>query len=210
MKRKWIYKMGKLLYGFILLSGLVFVICAGENDQRLQEQLSTKVLRFHVIANSNSKKDQDIKLLVRDAVGTELEPLLAEATNLSDTCQIVSEHMDMIVDTAERTLKENGSMEKVQAFLTKENFPVKEYGNYEFPEGEYQALELIIGKGRGKNWWCVLYPNLCFRGSMYEVVDEEAKKELKEILTMEEYAKILKSGDFHVRLKILEHFKKNS
>ena len=80
-------------------------------------------------------------------------------------------------------------------------FPVKTYGDMIFPAGEYEALKVNLGKSAGKNWWCVMYPNMCFSDSMYEVVDKEAGEKLREVLTTEEYEKVLAEGDYQVRMK---------
>lgn len=176
----------------------------------LQPQIAEKILRFHVLANSDSKEDQRVKLLVRDAIGGMMESRLENAADLEASRQIVEENLDEIVRVAASTLKEEGYDYGVNAYLSKVQFPEKTYGEYTFPEGEYEALEVVLGEGEGQNWWCVLYPNLCFRGSVYEVIDEDAKKELKEVLTPEEYADVFESGRFVLRLKFLEHFKKNS
>lgn len=176
----------------------------------LQPQIAEKILRFHVLANSDSKEDQRVKLLIRDAIGGMMESRLENATDLETSRQIVEENLDEIVQVAASTLEEEGYDYGVNAYLSKVQFPEKTYGEYTFPAGEYEALEVVLGEGEGQNWWCVLYPNLCFRGSVYEVIDEEAKKELKEVLTPEEYADVFESGRFVLRLKFLEHFKKNS
>lgn len=176
----------------------------------LQPQIAEKILRFHVLANSDSKEDQRVKLLVRDTIGGMMESRLENAADLETSRQIVEENLDEIVRVAASTLKEEGYDYGVNAYLSKVQFPEKTYGEYTFPAGEYEALEVVLGEGEGQNWWCVLYPNLCFRGSVYEVIDEDAKKELKEVLTPEEYADVFESGRFVLRLKFLEHFKKNS
>ena len=75
------------------------------------------------------------------------------------------------------------------------------YGSYTFPAGDYEALRIVIGEGNGHNWWCVMYPNMCFSDSMYEVVDKEAGEKLREVLTTEEYEKVLAEGDYQVRMK---------
>jgi stage II sporulation protein R len=176
----------------------------------LQPQIAKKILRFHVLANSDSEDDQAVKLKVRDAVGTIMQEKLENADSLSTSKQIVSDNLELIRQTAQETLQKEGYSYGVTASLSTVEFPEKTYGAFTFPAGEYEALEVVLGEGEGHNWWCVLYPNLCFRGSMYEVVDEESEKELREVLTPEEYADVFNSGHFEIRLKFLEHFRKNS
>lgn len=193
---------------YVILAGIAFLylwIAVLGNDP-FQPSIASKILRFHVLANSDSESDQKVKLQVRDAVGTYLRPLLENAENIEDTRSIVNSHMDDIIMISRQTLQENGYDYKVQAVVTHTNFPEKTYGSYTFPKGNYEALEITIGKGEGKNWWCVLYPNMCFKGSVFEVVDTEAGEELKEVLSAWEYADVFDSKEVKVRWKALEYF----
>jgi stage II sporulation protein R len=185
-----------------------FLCQRAENDP-LQPQIAGKVLRFHVLANSDSDADQNIKLQVRDAIGTYMESQLADAVDLDDTRRIVEENLENITEIAEETLKENGVSYGAAASLEYAQFPEKTYGAFTFPSGEYEALRVVLGEGAGHNWWCVLYPNLCFSGSVYEVQEEEAGEALREVLSPEEYADVLGSGKFRIRLKFLEYFLTN-
>lgn len=173
----------------------------------LQPAIASKILRFHVLANSDSPADQEVKEKVRDAVGIYLGPLLENAESLEETKQIVNENMSNIIVVAEDTLQKNGFHYEVSAQITHADFPEKTYGSYTFPKGEYEALQIRIGEGEGQNWWCVLYPNMCFRGSVFEVVEEEAKAALREVLAPWEYADVFESGKVKVRFKFLEFFR---
>lgn len=172
----------------------------------IQHQLAEKVLRFHVLANSDSNEDQEIKLLVRDAIGGYLQEQMKQMTD-KEACEIyINDYLPEIEELAEEVVKENGYTYPVQAELTGCYFPVKTYGGYTFPAGTYDALKLTIGEGEGQNWWCVMYPNMCFENSMYEVVGENAEKELRKVLDEEEYQAVLSSGDYELRLWFLEIF----
>lgn len=173
----------------------------------LQPEIADKILRFHVLANSDSKEDQEVKKKVRDAVGAMMEPRLAESRNLEETEAIVQRSMENIVEVATETLEENGYYYGARARLANVEFPVKSYGAYTFPAGEYEALQVTLGEGEGHNWWCVLYPNMCFRGSVYEVPSDEAKHALREVLTPEEYEDIFRHGKYQIRFKFLEYFR---
>lgn len=173
----------------------------------LQPGIADKILRFHVLANSDSKEDQEVKKKVRDAVGAMMEPRLAGSTNLEETEAIVQRSMENIVEVATETLEENGYYYGASARLANVEFPVKSYGAYTFPAGEYEALQVTLGEGEGHNWWCVLYPNMCFRGSVYEVPSDEAKHALREVLTPEEYEDIFRHGKYQIRFKFLEYFR---
>ena len=174
----------------------------------LQPSIASKILRFHVVANSDSEADQAVKEAVRDAVGAYLQPMLEGSVSIEETKEIVNEHLGDIIEIAVSTLEENGFHYDVEAHITTTHFPEKTYGSYTFPKGQYQALQITIGEGKGQNWWCVLYPNMCFRGAVYEVVEEEAEIALKEVLTPWEYADVFDSGEIELKFKFLEYFTK--
>jgi len=187
-------------------------VCEGQWESKaitdpLQPGIADKILRFHVLANSDSKEDQEVKKKVRDAVGAMMEPKLAGSRNLEETEAIVQRSMENIVEVVTETLEENGYYYGARAKLANVEFPVKSYGAYTFPAGEYEALQVTLGEGEGHNWWCVLYPNMCFRGSVYEVPSDEAKHALREVLTPEEYEDIFRHGKYQIRFKFLEYFR---
>lgn len=197
-------------YIFYIMGGaivLLYIWTTVLESDFLQKSIASKILRFHVIANSDNKDDQAVKEEVRDAVGTYLQPLLEEADSLEETKQIVGRNMQEVIRISKRTLAEHGYDYEVTAQITTTDFPEKTYGSYTFPKGEYEALQIVIGEGTGQNWWCVLYPNMCFRGSVYEVVEEEADQSLREVLNSWEYAKVFDSGKVNVRFKFLELLK---
>ena len=116
--------------------------------------------------------------------------------------------MDEIVTVAEETLEKEGYSYGASARLATVDFPVKTYGSYTFPAGEYEALEITLGEGNGHNWWCVLYPNMCFQGTVYEVVEEEADEALREVLTPEEYADVFNERNYQIRFRFAEVLQK--
>lgn len=181
--------------GCVMLLGTI-------HTEMLQKGISGKILRFHVLANSDSGEDQALKLKVRDAVGSYLAEPLEAAESLEESEAIVEANIPEIEQVAAQVVKEEGYDYTVDASLENCMFPEKTYGEYTFPAGEYEALRLVIGEGGGHNWWCVMYPNLCFSGSMYQV-DEQSGEKLQAELTNEEYAAVLQSGDYKVRFKIL-------
>ena len=197
MKKEWIGYIGiGILVCAALMCGILYTKAAW-----LQHDISEKVLRFHVLANSDDEADQDLKLAVRDAVGSYMQKKLAGVDDLEECEQIVNGNLDQIREVAAETIAQNGYDYDVTAELEYTSFPVKSYGSYTFPAGEYEALRVVIGEGKGHNWWCVMYPNMCFSGSMYEVVDEKAGKKLREVLTTEEYEKVLAEGNYQIQLK---------
>lgn len=199
-------KKRKVVWYILLGANLLLLLMLGMQygkRLKLQQGIAEKVLRFHVLANSDSGEDQALKLKVRDAVGAEMAQVLAGAESRGECEEIVASQLDHIVQTAEAVIAEEGYDYEVDAFLREVEFPVKTYGSYTFPAGDYEALEVVIGAGEGHNWWCVMYPNMCFSGSVYEVVDEEAEDALEEVLSADEYAEIMSSGNYEIQFKYL-------
>ena len=199
-------------YGKVLETVFLLVILAGGclwkyqewKLQQTQQEIAQKVLRFHVRANSDSREDQALKLRVRDAVGAMMQQVLEGVEDVAECSRIVEANLAAVVDTAQQTVYEEGYTYTVSAQMESTEFPQKAYGNYIFPAGEYQALNVVIGSGIGRNWWCVMYPNLCFHDAVYEVVDEEAEKTLQRVLSEDEYDAVLKSGEYRIRFKYLD------
>ena len=186
----------------IIFALYIWTVVLG-NDP-LQPSIASKILRFHVLANSDSAEDQEVKEKVRDTVGIYLQPLLQDAENLTETKQIVQEHLTEVISLSEQTLQESGYDYIVQAQITETDFPEKTYGNYTFPKGRYEALQITIGEGDGKNWWCVLYPNMCFKGTVFEVIEEDAQEALREVLDPWEYADVFDSRNTELHFKFFE------
>lgn len=182
-----------------LISGILYT-----NGRNMQQKLADKVLRFHVLANSDSKVDQQLKYQVRDAVGCYLQKELGTADSREESEQIITGQLEQIQEVAEETVKEHGYSYSVRAELEETAFPVKSYGSFTFPSGTYEALRVVIGEGKGHNWWCVLYPNLCFLDAVNAVVPEEGKQKLEQVLTEEEYRQVTAGGKFEIRFKLPE------
>ena len=132
-----------------------------------------------------------------------MQEKLTDAGSFTESEQIVAENLPEIERIAEEILTSEGCHDAVTARLEETSFPVKQYGDYTFPAGNYEALRVVIGEGEGHNWWCVMYPNLCFENSMYEVVGKDAGEKLQEVLSPEEYEKVLEDGNYHIECKYL-------
>lgn len=159
----------------------------GQEDITVEE-IAEKLIRFHVIANSDGKADQELKLKVRDEVLKYIQPILKESTSIEESRIILTEKNEEILKIAERVIEENGYDYKVQSTLSKEYFPVKTYGNITLPQGQYEAYRIIIGSGEGQNWWCVMFPPICFVDiTKGEVAYEETEKEMKSVLNEDEF-----------------------
>lgn len=184
----------------VLMAGC-YSLAATIAKQRTVEAISAKVLRFHVLAKSDDADDQRRKLLVRDAVGEWMSLKLSRAKDKTDCEKIIERKKDQIKALAEQVLADDGRAETVQVQLADVEFPDKVYGDYEFPAGTYRALQIVIGEGGGHNWWCVLYPNLCFSAEGYDVTGDGAKKELSRVLSPSEYKTLLKERKYKLGLK---------
>lgn len=182
-----------VLLSCIIAIGLTGLIVSGLDAKAqayfwaTQESLAEEVLRFHVLANSNSDEDQELKLLVKEQVIAYMERELNQDTDLLQTKVWVENHQEAILQLCQDTIGEAGYDYEVKVALTESYFPIKTYGDITFPEGEYEALKIEIGEAAGENWWCCLYPNLCFIDATISVVSEEGKEELQEVLSEEEY-----------------------
>ncbi len=176
-------------------------------QQGMAEEIAEKIIRFHVRANSDAKADQELKLKVRDAVGAYMQPRLSGISDIAQSRKAVKDNLKQIEQVASGVIASEGYTYDVNAFLTVTEFPEKTYGDYTFPAGDYEALEVIIGEGKGHNWWCVMYPNLCFFNSAYEVVDAEAEKSLKRALTQEEYKSLMEDKNYKVKFALAERIR---
>lgn len=154
------------------------------------EELKTQLLRFHVIANSNSPADQQQKQQVKDAVLQVLSPFLTDCNSKNAAKQIIQSHMSDILQTAHQTLASFDNDQTVTAEIGLSYFPTKTYGDLTFPPGQYEALIIRIGQAKGKNWWCVMYPPLCFVDASYGTIPERSKQKLQGLLTHDTYETI--------------------
>ncbi len=171
----------------------------GSAQARMQEHLAREVLRFHVLANSDSERDQALKMEVKEEVLGYLERRLPDGLDVDGTKEWVRLHTDELEEAGRSAVQKEGYAYPVSAAVTTCYFPEKTYGDVTFPAGNYEALRIEIGAARGQNWWCVLYPNLCFLDSVNAVVPEEGKRELKSVLTEEEYEQVTAASEFRIR-----------
>ena len=130
--------------------------------QREQIVLSDKLIRLHVVANSNTDEDQGVKLMVRDAVLKTADSLLLTG---DDPESILGANLPLLQETAEECLRSNGFMEPVEVSLKMERFPTRVYDSFSLPGGVYKTLRVTIGSGAGENWWCVVFPAICLRAA---------------------------------------------
>lgn len=181
----------------IFLCAVMVFTYAGraERDmEALQRGIADSIIRFHVRANSDSSEDQELKLLVKEAVVDYMGELLAGVESIEEARKILTDNIENIENVAKGVITEQKKEYNVKAYFENSYFPVKTYGDMSFPAGIYEAFRVDIGAAEGKNWWCVVYPGLCFVDVSYGVVPEESKEELARVLDEDEFALVNGSG----------------
>ena len=148
-----------------LLLGTAVFLLTGAWALNTQRDLADRVVRLHVLANSDSEEDQALKLLVRDAVLERATALLEQTESRAEAEVLLREGLPELETIAEETVRANGYSYAVTAELEDTSFPTKEYDGFSLPAGEYLALRILIGEGAGQNWWCVVFPPLCTAAS---------------------------------------------
>lgn len=166
---------------------------------KTQQQLAKEVFRFHVLANSDSEDDQALKMKVKGDIISYMKEQLPQSESAKMTKEWAKTHLEEIETVAMKRIEEEGYDYAVKAEVANSYFPDKTYGDVTFPKGEYEALRVEIGNAEGKNWWCVLYPNLCFIDAVHAVVPEEGKEELKQVLDEEEYEMVTATSKFKIK-----------
>lgn len=126
------------------------------------DDVKDSLIRFHVIANSDNEDDQNLKIKVKNEVIDYLYPYLNKSVSVDESRKIIQDNMENVKKIAEDIIRNNNYDYSVKVELDRENFPDKSYGNIILPQGNYEAFRIIIGSGEGKNWWCVMFPPLCF------------------------------------------------
>ena len=188
---------------------LIGLIQLNSYTEDLNKGLSDNLIRLHIIANSDSPEDQELKREVRDAMLTFVRGEVKDSLNIEQTRGIILNNMDEITSVAQKIIYEKGKNYEVKTMLGTYQFPTKAYGDIYLPAGNYQALRVVIGNGDGANWWCVLFPPLCFVDVTHGTVPETVKEDLKKVLTEEEYKIITSSEDesdipIKIKFKIVE------
>lgn len=182
----------------ILISILVTGLVVNAKKNEMQEELANEVFRFHVLANSDSDDDQALKMKVKEAIISYMKKELPESDSVETTKKWACENLEQIEAVAAEIISEEDYDYAVKAEVTTCDFPEKTYGDITFPAGEYEALRIEIGEANGQNWWCVLYPNLCFIDAVHAVVPDKGKEELKEVLEEDTYEMVTTTTRFKI------------
>lgn len=151
---------------------------------------SLELIRFHVLANSDSPEDQLLKLKVRDRIIEVMKEKLGASASLQETRRILADNLNFIEEAARTAIETSGGSYAVEAVLGDFNFPTRRYRDVVLAAGQYEALRVVIGEGKGQNWWCVMFPPLCFIDIKNGLIDEQTRRELKSVLSEAEYQAI--------------------
>lgn len=180
-----------IICGLMITRGITF---AGQRySEEITGEISSQVIRFHVVANSDTVEDQQMKEHIRDFVLAYMSPLLKNSESMDQTRQIINEETPQIEQLARDVIKKWNKDYDACVQLDRANFPTKQYGDIMLPSGEYEACRIIIGQGKGQNWWCVMFPPLCYVDITHGIVPSEHKAHLEQTLPKEEYELITKS-----------------
>ena len=190
-----------LLFLYVFISAQSYVTAVSSN-------LSEAVFRLHVIANSDTDEDQALKLEVRNSLLDFMNQLCSNCSTKEEAISIATTHQSDFQKIAEQTIADNGYSYSVKVNINNFYFPTKNYGDISLPAGLYDVLRVEIGEAKGQNWWCVMFPSLCFIDISSGVVDDEAKENLEENLEEESYTIISnnKNSNVKFKFKLIEFF----
>ncbi len=199
----------KRFFIVIILFSLFVFISALSYVNAVSEDISNSVFRLHVIANSDSGDDQSLKYKVRDKVIEYMNEIAKDCTSKAEVINLAYKYQDKFKQIAENVIRQNGYDYDVNIKIGNFEFPTKYYGDISLPAGYYDALRIEIGEAKGQNWWCVMFPPLCFVDVTSGIVPDESKKIMQDNLGDEEYRLISdnESTDIKFKFSIVEFFK---
>ena len=197
----------RFLVVLILFCFFVF-ISALSYANAVSSDIEASVFRLHVIANSDSKEDQELKYKVRDAVLEYMNNISKDCTSKEDVIELAYKYKQEFKQIAKRVIEENGYDYNVNINIGNFEFPTKNYGDISLPAGFYDALRIEIGNAKGQNWWCVMFPPLCFVDVTSGIVPDESKEIMRDNLNDEEYSLISdnESNDIKFKFSLIEFF----
>ncbi|WP_055071495.1 stage II sporulation protein R [Clostridium massiliamazoniense] len=202
----------KKYIGLISIIGIIVLMfnTKGVQATKSLDGIDEKLIRFHVLANSNSEEDQTLKLKVRDKVLEYITPKLEKSKSIDESRSILKKEENNMVNVASEVIKNEGYSYSVKTTLGRTNFPEKTYGNITLPQGEYEAFRILIGEAKGENWWCVMFPPLCFVDmTKGQISYEKSEEEIKKVLSEEEANAVIdkENSKIELRFKLLELLK---
>ena len=185
----------------IFLLFLVYILLSAFSyTNAVSSDISNSVFRLHVIANSDSDEDQNLKYLVRDELIKYMNSICENISSKEEAIKIAKENTDEFYNIAKKVINNNGFNYDVNIDIGNFSFPTKTYGDISLPSGFYDALKVEIGTSSGQNWWCVMFPSLCFVDISEGVVPEESKQNLQDNMEEENY-NLISSDTFEFKLK---------
>ena len=189
-----------LFFAYILISIFSY-------SNAVSTDISDSVFRLHVIANSDSEEDQELKYAVRDALISYMNSISKDIRTKEEAINLANENKEEFYNIAKKVIESNGYNYDVNIVIGNFSFPTKTYGDISLPAGFYDALKVEIGSASGKNWWCVMFPSLCFVDVSNGVVPEESKETLESNLKTEDYNLIASDNvEYKVKFKLVELF----
>ncbi len=174
------------------LAALCIALLAATWAQARQNAISAELVRLHVIAVSDDEYEQRIKLRVRDAVLEYLRPLLKDAKNPEEAKVVIKQNFEGIEAAAGKAAQGRS----VRVSLGRESYPTKRYLGFSLPAGNYDSLRIILGEGKGHNWWCIVFPPLC--------LDAAQAQQVQSVMSREDYAIVSEDEGYELRFKLVE------
>ena len=200
-------KKTKKLFPILILFIIYILFSLFSYSNAVSTEIQNSVFRLHIIANSDSKEDQDLKYKIRDALIEYMDSISKDISSKEEAIEIAKENENEFYNIAQKVIYDNGFNYNVNVEIGNFSFPTKTYGDISLPSGFYDALKVEIGKANGQNWWCVMFPSLCFVDVSNGIVPEESKEELQTSLQEEEYNLISSDTlEFKVKFKLVELF----
>ena len=200
----------RLFKRFLLLIVLFLFytfICAFSYASSVSSDIADNVFRLHIVANSDTDEDQNLKLIVRDNILNYMKEIASSVSSKEEAVEIITSHLDDFYNIAIDTIRNAGYDYDVNLSVGQFDFPTKEYGDISLPAGIYDALRIEIGEAQGHNWWCVMFPTLCFVDVSSGSLDEGSKGVLEDNLSDEEFSLISDdSADVKFKFKVVEFF----
>ncbi len=196
MKKINIYRLSVVIFT------LVLIVSAVTYAKITQSEIAAQVLRLHVIANSDSESDQRLKIAVRNRILSEAADLFENTSSAAEAAKVAEEKLEYLTEIARDEVKKQGFSYPVSVKIGKVAFPVKFYDDIMLPSGQYTALQITIGDGEGRNWWCVMYPPMC---SLDGITSDNSRSTLKDALSENDFNMVSSNGKgAQIRFKIVD------
>lgn len=189
----------------IILILLFLYLTINNYVSAISNDLHENIFRLHIIANSNSEEDQNLKLKIRDSILEYIKEISINCNSKQDIINTINIHLEDIKNIANNTIKENGFDYAIELEIDEYLFPTKHYANISLPAGKYDSLKIKIGNAIGENWWCSLFPPLCFTDISSGIIDEDTQNNLEKNLENEEFNIIINpSPTYKFKFKLIE------